>query len=342
MRERSIVPWVVLLLLLLLLLLVQLVALHAFRGPSSRTLLGKQPPRIPCSLHPTTTVASATAATAATAAATATASRLSCRLCSKKSNNNSNEEENASPSSGPEEYRNAATKILSRFLSSPSLDKNQERSDSQPQTNDDDDDVVISRIDWDAPKIGKVPLETLAQALDAELYASEWFVTGRVNPRYFSDQFRFQDPDVKVTGIRAYAQGVRKIFNQPTCRAEIISTTVAAPDNNNNTTIITCTWRLSGKVDIGPGLTIKPYIVYTDFTIDAETGLIVFQEDRFDLPGWDILLSAFFPFLIGKLTADPAPAPEPRNPPPTVPAGVLSSDNGNTGKQIGNFFPWFK
>ena len=72
-------------------------------------------------------------------------------------------------------------------------------------------------------------------------------------------------------------------------------------------------------MDIGPGLTIKPYIVYTDFTVDAATGLIVMQEDRFDLPQWDILLSALFPFLIGKLTAAPAPAVEPRNPPPPMP-----------------------
>ena len=176
-------------------------------------------------------------------------------------------------------------------------------------------------IDWDAPKINKVPLEKLAQALDAELYEKEWFVTGNVNPRYFSESFRFQDPDVQVTGIRKYAEGVRKIFNQETARAEIIATTVSTEKKPN---IITCTWRLSGKVDIGPGgLTIKPYIVWTDFTVDEETGLVVFQEDRFDLPGWDILLSALFPFLIGKLTAEPAPAPEPRDPPPKIPAGVL-------------------
>jgi len=174
-------------------------------------------------------------------------------------------------------------------------------------------------IDWDAPKISKVPLEKLAQALDAELYEKEWFVTGKVNPRYFAENFRFQDPDVQVTGIRKYAEGVRKIFNQETARAEILSTTVSTEKPN----IITCTWRLSGKVDIGPGLTIKPYIVETDFTVDEETGLVVFQEDRFDLPGWDILLSALFPFLIGKLTAEPAPAPEPRDPPPKIPAGVL-------------------
>ena len=51
---------------------------------------------------------------------------------------------------------------------------------------------------------------------------------------------------------------------------------------------------------------------YTDFTIDESTGLITFQEDRFDIPGWDILLSALFPFLIGKVTKLPAPKVEPR------------------------------
>lgn len=40
--------------------------------------------------------------------------------------------------------------------------------------------------------------------------------------------------------------------------------------------------------------------------------MIVFQEDRFDIPGWDILLSALFPFLIGKVTKGPAPEVEPR------------------------------
>lgn len=38
----------------------------------------------------------------------------------------------------------------------------------------------------------------------------------------------------------------------------------------------------------------------------------MFQEDRFDIPGWDILLSALFPFLIGKVTKDPAPEVKPR------------------------------
>lgn len=135
--------------------------------------------------------------------------------------------------------------------------------------------------------------------LDAELYEKEWFVTGNVNPIYFASNFRFQDPDVKLEGIEAYARGVNKLFDQETSRAEIIST-IVNPSLGPN--MITCTWRLSGNAKIGPGLQIKPYIVYTDFRVDPESGLIDFQEDRFDLPTWDILLSSLFPFLIGKVS----------------------------------------
>ena len=166
----------------------------------------------------------------------------------------------------------------------------------------------LADIDFNAQKSPKLSLQDLASVLDYELYNKEWFVTGRVNQIYFDEKLTFQDPDVKLTGIEEYARGVLKLFDQSTSRAEIISTVV-------NTTVpntITVTWRLSGGVSIGPGLIIKPYICYTDFTVDEESGLIVFQEDRFSIPGWDILLSALFPFLIGKVTSEPAPEVEPR------------------------------
>ena len=124
------------------------------------------------------------------------------------------------------------------------------------------------------PKISKLPLPTLASVLNAELYEKEWFVTGNVNPIYFDDAFQFQDPDVKLTGVEEYARGVSKIFDGSTSRAEIISSVV----NSTVEDTITVTWRLSGRVNIGPvGLPIKPYICYTDFTIDRDSGLIVFQ-----------------------------------------------------------------
>jgi len=213
----------------------------------------------------------------------------------------------AEKKSDVQEYRNAATEVLSKFM------KKEEEEADDP----------LAGIDFSAPKlVQKLSLETLAAALDAELYEKEWFVTGKVNPIYFADSFRFQDPDVKLDGIEAYARGVNKLFDQETSRAEIISTVTKSTVPNT----ITCTWRLSGKADIGPGLTIKPYIVYTDFTVDPDTGLIVFQEDRFDLPQWDILLSSLFPFLIGKLTAPPAPPLEPRQVKmPNIPQGKNSS-----------------
>jgi len=199
----------------------------------------------------------------------------------------------ATPKDGDKEYKNTATKILSNFL---------------PEENKIKIEDPLADIDFNVPKVNKMSLEDLAAFLDYELYEKEWFVTGKVNPALFADDFQFQDPDVKLDGIEEYARGVLKLFDQGTSRAEIISSVVNAtvPDT------ITVTWRLSGKVNIGPGLPIKPYIIFTDFKVDPDTGLINYQEDRFDLPGWDILLSALFPFLIGKVTAPPAKPLEPR------------------------------
>jgi hypothetical protein len=174
-----------------------------------------------------------------------------------------------------EEYRNPVTKVLSIFM----------QKDAMPTTD------PFADIDFQAPKIASTTsLKTLAAALDYELIEKEWFVTGKVNPSYFSQDFEFQDPDVQVKGIEDYARGVYKIFDQSTSRAEIVSTLVNIDASTPDKQVITCTWRLSGNVNIAFGLTIKPYIVYTDFVVDPKTSLIVFQEDRFGLPSWDILL----------------------------------------------------
>ncbi len=176
-----------------------------------------------------------------------------------------------------EEYRNVATQVLSNFMQKDKMDA--------------DDAMEAKTIDFEAPKISpSTSLQTLTEALDYELTEKEWFVTGNVNPSYFSPNFRFQDPDVKVDSIEDYSKGVRKIFDQETARAEILSTVVNNEASTPERPVITITWRLSGGVNIGFGLTIKPYIVYTDFVIDPETSLVIFQEDRFDIPSWDILL----------------------------------------------------
>lgn len=183
-----------------------------------------------------------------------------------------------------EEYRNPATKFLSGFMQKD--DTMMTKSDTTDDSNDRRD-----IIDFQAPKIvPSTSLKTLAAALDYELTEKEWFVSGDVNPSYFSEDFEFQDPDVKVSSIEDYSNGVRKIFNQSTSRAEILSTVVNDEVSTLERPVITCTWRLSGGVNIGFGLTIKPYIVYTDFAIDPISSLIILQEDRFGLPSWDILL----------------------------------------------------
>lgn len=217
----------------------------------------------------------------------------------KKKNENDAQSSVKTKSEGDvDEYRNVPTAFLSKFM---------QKGTSSTATVD-----PLSEIDFDMPKITTLPknndkqlLSTLASILDYELSNTEWFVTGLVNPAYFSPEFTFIDPDVKLSGIEEYARGVRTIFDQQTSRAQIVSCVV----NTTLSNTITVTWRLSGRVNIGPvGLPIKPYICYTDFTIDTNnSGLIIKQEDRFDIPGWDIVLSALFPFSIGWVTKAPAP-----------------------------------
>ena len=150
-------------------------------------------------------------------------------------------------------------------------------------------------------------MEHLAIELEKALLKREWFVTGNVDPSFFSEDFTFQDPDVKIQGIKKYSEGVNKLFSQSESRAEVIGIRV----NGTVPNTLTVTWRLSGSVNLGPGLKIKPYIVFTDLKISTPDGLIVFQEDRFSIPSYDILLSALFPFLVSLgLLSPPAPPAE--------------------------------
>lgn len=149
----------------------------------------------------------------------------------------------------------------------------------------------------------KTSIERFVLDFKKSLQAREWFVTGNVDLQFFDvDNFRFEDPDVKVSGIVEYSNGVRRLFDQDRDpRAQIIDVAIISP------TFITVTWRLDAYVKILSGIKIKPYIVYTDFMLN-DKGLIVSQLDRFSIPGYDIVLSSLFPFLAGTILSSPAPA----------------------------------
>lgn len=84
-----------------------------------------------------------------------------------------------------EEYKNPITTFLANFM------QKEETTEENP----------LDSIDFGVPKLSKLPIDVLASKLDRELYEKEWFVTGNVNPAYFADDFEFQDPDVKLSGI---------------------------------------------------------------------------------------------------------------------------------------------
>uniref|UniRef100_A0A7R9VWZ2 Uncharacterized protein n=1 Tax=Chlamydomonas euryale TaxID=1486919 RepID=A0A7R9VWZ2_9CHLO len=156
----------------------------------------------------------------------------------------------------------------------------------------------LSHIAWDTPKATGLSLDQMAERLSAALAQKEWFVTGDVEPSLFSDEFAFKDDSVATLGIRNYALGVRKLFDQDTARAELIA---VEPDTSRGGVVVT--WRLEGRVNLPFRPTIPPYVVTTTLATDAQ-GLIISQLDEFSVPGWQLLLGA----LLGAW-AGPAPAP---------------------------------
>ena len=174
-----------------------------------------------------------------------------------------------------EDYVNPVTELLGQFI---------------PKQED----VVIDGVDFSAPKTPLAPAR-MRDALDRGLREREWFVTGRVLPELFADDFEFRDPDVSLKGIDNYAKGVARLFAS-NARCEVVRCDLDDDDT------VRVEWRLSGGVKVGPGLEVKPYVVYTDLKV--RDGLVVFQEDRFSIPGWQILVGALFPWA-------PIPVPAP-------------------------------
>jgi hypothetical protein len=166
--------------------------------------------------------------------------------------------------------------------------------------------AALAGIDWAAPKAIERNRARAAARLEAALCEREWFVTGRVRPELFSDAFVFKDPDVSLSGARAYALGVHRLFDQACSRAELVGVRVRADPPRG--TVLDVSWRLAGGVTLGPlRVGLKAYVVETALRLDAD-GLLVAQEDVFSIPSYDILLSALLPVLRPLLAPEAPPA----------------------------------
>ncbi|KAL7573680.1 hypothetical protein ACA910_007724 [Epithemia clementina (nom. ined.)] len=167
--------------------------------------------------------------------------------------------------------------------------------------------------------IRRMPLAKLAQLLDEDLSETQWFVTGNVIPQYFCEDFLHGDSRIRLSTLDEYASAIRSMFDQEVSKAEVVRVEVD-PDQFNT---ITCTWRVSGKLNLLWGLNLKPFLVHSEFSIHERNGKIQRQQDRFSVPLWDIALSSIFPFLNGIVTAPEEPPMAPRLKPSSKQQRVL-------------------
>lgn len=139
-------------------------------------------------------------------------------------------------------------------------------------------------------KAKNLPLETLKDRVVQGVTEDQWFVTGCVDASLFSDSFRFVDPSVDVRGVQQYAEGVARLFDGKNSRIDIVS---AAVIGTNQIEIV---WRLEATMRLPFKPKIKPYLVTTIYTVD-EDSLIVRQEETFSIPGWEVVVSMFAPWI---------------------------------------------
>lgn len=139
-------------------------------------------------------------------------------------------------------------------------------------------------------KVKNLPLETLKDRVVAGVAKDQWFVTGCVDASLFSDDFRFVDPSVDVQGVQQYAEGVARLFDGKNSQIDVVSASVIGTNQ------IEVVWRLEATMRLPFNPKIKPYLVTTTYTVD-EDGLIVRQEETFSIPGWEIVVSMFAPWI---------------------------------------------
>mmetsp|Transcript_62063 Transcript_62063/g.115159 ORF Transcript_62063/g.115159 Transcript_62063/m.115159 type:complete len:238 (-) Transcript_62063:1-714(-) len=159
----------------------------------------------------------------------------------------------------------------------------------------------LQDIAWSEPKRRKTDLNTLADDFARAFQREQWGVNGRVLPRFFTDDFKFRDPDVSTTGLQEYAKGVAMILSG--CTADVVDVQLLEQES-----AFVIRWRIAGTVNVPvPGIKIKPYIVSSTFGVNSGAGLVESEVDTFSVPTWDILLSAIFPDL--PFLAPPEPPP---------------------------------
>ncbi|CAK9024713.1 Protein-lysine methyltransferase C42C1.13 [Durusdinium trenchii] len=152
-------------------------------------------------------------------------------------------------------------------------------------------------IPWGEPKRAKTSLALLADEFTRAFQRTQWGVNGRVEPKFFDDNFVFRDPDVTTNGIQAYSKGTGAVLSN--CQADAIDVQLFEPDR------FAIRWRIAGTANVPfPGLRIKPYIVTSTFTVNSQ-GLVDSETDSFSIPTWDLLLSAVAPWLPGLAPPEP-------------------------------------
>ncbi|KAJ1630710.1 hypothetical protein T492DRAFT_1001313 [Pavlovales sp. CCMP2436] len=150
-------------------------------------------------------------------------------------------------------------------------------------------------------KLGHLALGEIAAILYADFERAA-YINGRLTRAVYDDECFFDgpDPDMPVRGVRKYCLAVGGLFDVPRSECRLLG----APVVDELAGTISCHWRLAGKLRLPWHPAFKPYLGYTTYRVDAQSGLIAEQIEAWSIHPFFAFLSVLLPDLADTLVPD--------------------------------------
>ena len=117
----------------------------------------------------------------------------------------------------------------------------------------------------------------------------QYFInSGGLTTAVFTDDCRFKDPTTDVVGLQRYLAAVDILFDPASSRVTLLSCTATGPRE------VTATWTLQGYLKLPWRPYVPPFRGTAVYTLD-DRGLVVQQEETWEISAWDALRETLTP-----------------------------------------------
>lgn len=130
----------------------------------------------------------------------------------------------------------------------------------------------------------------VAAVLTEDLAQRQYFVTAALTKDVFASNAVFRDPTNVTQGVEQYLKALDVLFDPTSSSVQLVRGVDVVDEETLEADVV-----LSGKLKFPWKPTISPTNVHVVYKLDAQTGLVVEQNETWDKSATIALLESFFP-----------------------------------------------